>query len=154
YRTSAQSMKPLAASLLAKSVVYYTESFAVVGVLLASLTGNPAHLLLPLAAMPASAASATVALWFLAHVAAHRRLVRFSSRGFYLLEDIVATLIMGFSLVAAVFSVTSFNLLLEYASGTALFKLFPLISLAVGAILTLIGRDVLADTLASIDVAG
>ncbi|MEM1516195.1 MAG: hypothetical protein QXW88_01605 [Thermofilum sp.] len=154
YRTSAQSMKPLAASLLAKSVVYYTESFAVVGVLLASLTGNPAHLLLPLAAMPASAASATVALWFLAHVAAHRRLVRFSSRGFYLLEDIVATLITGFSLVAAVFSVTSFNLLLEYASGTALFKLFPLISLAVGAILTLIGRDVLADTLASIDVAG
>lgn len=154
YRTSAQSVKPLATSMLVKTLVYYTESFAVVGVLLASLTGNPAYLLLPLAAMPASAASATVALWFLAHAAARRRIVRYSSRGFYLLEDLVATLIMGFSLVAAIFSVTSFNLLLDYAGGSTLFKLFPLISLAVGAILTLVGRDILADTLASVDVAG
>lgn len=154
YRVASPDLKPLATSLLLKCILYYTESFAVVAVLLTAITGNPAHLLLPLAAAPASAASAVLAIWFLAHVAARRRLVRYSSRGFYLLEDLVATIVMGFSLVAAVFSITAFDLLLRYAGGTALFNAFPAASAAVGAVIALIGRDLISDVLSTADVAG
>ena len=79
--------------------------------------------------------------------------MRFSSRGFYLLEDLVATLVMGFSLVAATFSLAAFDLLVSFSEGTALFWAFPPLSLAVGALLVLIGRELLAETLSSVDVA-
>ncbi|GEM_PF-2643174 len=152
YRSLAADMKTLTSALLAKLLVYYTESFAIVAVLLATATGRPEYLLLPVASMPAGSASAVVNLWFLARVAARRRLVRYSSRGFYLVEDLVATLLMAFSLVVSTVAFTGFSMLMEYSGGGVLLHVLLAASVLTSIPVLLFGREVVAETLSTVDV--
>jgi hypothetical protein len=154
YRSLAADMKALTSTLLAKLLVYYTESFAVVAVLLAAATGRPGHLLLPVASLPAGSVFAVVNLWFLARVASRRRLVRYSSRGFYLIEDLVATLLMAFSLVVSTVAFTGFSVLMEYSGGGPLLGVLLAASVLASVPVLLFGREVVADTLSTVDVAG
>jgi hypothetical protein len=153
YRSLAADMKTLTSTLLAKLLVYYTESFAVVAVLLAAATGRPEYLLLPVASMPAGSAFAVANLWFLARVAARRRLVRYSSRGFYLIEDLIATLLMAFSLVISTVAFTGFSVLMEYSGGGILLQVLLAASVLASIPVLLFGREVVAETLFTVDVA-
>jgi len=143
YRTAPWSLKPLSSALLAKTLLYSLEGFTLVGLFRAVYSWNAAWLLLPIASLPFLCFTAILMLGFMVSVSARRRLVRYSSRGFYMVEDLVATALMGFSTVLAVVALTLFELMLEYASTLAWPLYLAAVSTAVALLLFKVGEDTL-----------
>ncbi|MEZ0345596.1 MAG: hypothetical protein ABWK01_03515 [Infirmifilum sp.] len=143
YKTTPASLKPLTRALLLKTTIYLTEAFMVVSIFRAFYSLDPVWLLVPISSLPVILFTALAILAFLVRIASSRRLVRYSSRGFYMVEDIVATGIMGLATLMAIVDLTLYELMVEYSPNLWWPIYLSLASLAASLILTRVAEDML-----------
>lgn len=143
YRTCPASLKPLTGALMAKTLVYYSEGFILVALFRAAYDSRLVWLFLPFFSLPLALLSATVVISLLVKIAASRRLVRYSSRGFYMVEDVVATTLMGATAVMAVVSLTLYELMVEYSTSLLEPVILTVSSLAISTIIWRVSEDLL-----------
>ncbi|MCI4408386.1 MAG: hypothetical protein JHC26_04795 [Thermofilum sp.] len=150
YRVSMPNLKPLARVTVAKISLYTLVSFLAGGLFLFSVTGNSMSLFLPLFSLPSTVLNAVFTLGSVALVMTRRRIVRFSSRGFYLVEDMLALITLAISMSLSSLSVALFQMVSSYPSQLILLSA---VSLPISLIIYFIGADIIGDMLTTRDVA-
>jgi hypothetical protein len=148
YRVSMPNLKPLARVAVAKISLYTLVSFLAGGLFLFSVTGD--SLFLPLFSLPSTVLNAVFTLGSVALVMTRRRIVRFSSRGFYLVEDMLALITLAISMSLSSLSVALFQMVSSYPSQLILLSA---VSLPISLIIYFIGADIIGDMLTTRDVA-
>lgn len=151
YRSVPVDLRYLALASSLKVFVYSLASFLAAGLLLFSYTGERVYLLLPLSSVFASATAGVATTLLVALVMSKRRVVRYSSRGFYLVEDALALLLLAVSASLSALGVSLFEL--AAASGERYVALYALSSAVAGAVVLFVGVGVAGELLEERDVA-
>jgi len=150
YRVSMSNLKPLARILTAKISLYTLSSFLAGGLFLLSSTGECESLLLPIVSLPSSVLTALLTLGVVAVAMTRRRIVRFSSRGFYLIEDTLALIILAISVSLSSLSVALFQMLHGY---TKELLLLSAVTPVAAVVLYFVGTEITGDMLTERDVS-
>ncbi|AKG38465.1 hypothetical protein MA03_03085 [Infirmifilum uzonense] len=152
YRLYPASLKPLTRSLMTKTAVYYVEGLLFLALFRAVYDSRPAWLLLPITALPLMILATLLILSTLVRIASRRRLVRYSSRGFYMVEDLTATAIMGLSGLTAIIVLALHELFVEYSTGFLNAFMLATGSALISVLLWKISEDILYEQIWYSDV--
>ncbi|MCS7104959.1 MAG: hypothetical protein NZ954_05280 [Thermofilaceae archaeon] len=150
YRVNAADLKTLANAVTLQLVTYCSEVSLAFSLFLATATGRLEYLLLPLASLPAAAASSTATLIVYAYVMPKRRLVRRTEAGLTLPEEMFQLVL---SLCASILVVPIIILMQLIQSGASWLPHLTLTSIALAALIHVIGVELASELLNSRDVA-
>ncbi|MEM2794885.1 MAG: hypothetical protein QXY49_03405, partial [Thermofilaceae archaeon] len=150
YRVNLADMKVLASAFLLRLTIYCSEVCLAFSLFVAVITGRLQYLLLPLVALPAATASATVTLILLAYVMSKKRLARRTETGLTLPEEILQVAL--FASAAVLVAPLIWFLLLIESSAPWLFY-YSATSVALTATVYFLGVEVASELLYTRDVA-
>lgn len=150
YRVNLADMKALASAFSLRLTLYCSEVCLAFSLFVAVITGRARYLLLPLAALPAATASATVTLIILAYVMSKKRLARRTETGLTLPEEMLQVVLFA-STAFLIAPLVWFLSLIE--SGAPWLFYYLAVSIAIAAIVYFLGVELASELLYARDVA-